>query len=127
MNSCLSSTIFYHINFEKRKKYKTKGGFRTKAQVKKWENEQTLAKNKNNITNENPVFADYFWKWAMTYRIPGKTDSTKRRYTSQANILKKCFGRNRIKDINRSVYQNFINEYGKGHAKITVKKMHWCN
>lgn len=51
-------------------------------------NEQTLAKNKNNITNENPVFADYFWKWAMTYRIPGKTDSTKRRYTSQANILK---------------------------------------
>lgn len=24
------------------------------------ENEQILAKNKNNITNENPVFADFF-------------------------------------------------------------------
>ncbi|MCO6546205.1 MAG: site-specific integrase [Gilliamella sp.] len=108
----------------KKKKYKTKGGFRTKAQAKKWENEQTLAKNKNNITNENPVFADFFWDWATTYRIPGKTDATKRRYTSQASILKKYFGRTRIKDINRNSYQKFINDYGKDHAKITVKKMH---
>lgn len=108
----------------KKKKYKTKGGFKTKAQAKKWENEQILAKNKNNITNENPVFADFFWDWATTYRIPGKTDATKRRYTSQASILKKYFGRTRIKDINRNSYQKFINDYGKDHAKITVKKMH---
>lgn len=38
----------------KKKKYKTK------TQAKKWKNEQILAKNKNNITNENPVFADFF-------------------------------------------------------------------
>lgn len=109
--------------FGKKKKYKTKGGFRTKAQAKKWENEQILAKNKNNITNENPVFADYFWKWAMTYRIPGKTDGTKRRYTYISNVVKKYFGTTRINDINRSVYQNFINEYGKNHSKVTIKKL----
>ena len=107
----------------KKKKYKTKGGFRTKAQAKKWENEQILAKNKNNITNENPVFADYFWKWAMTYRIPSKTDGTKRRYTYIGNMVKKYFGTTRINDINRSVYQNFINEYGKNHSKVTIKKL----
>lgn len=107
----------------KKKKYKTKGGFRTKAQARKWENEQTLAKKKNNITNENPVFADYFWKWAMTYRIPGKTDGTKRRYTYISNVVKKYFSTTRINDINRSLYQNFIIEYGKNHSKVTIKKL----
>ena len=59
----------------------------------------------------------------MTYRIPGKTDGTKRRYTYISNVVKKYFGTTRINDINRSVYQNFINEYGKNHSKVTIKKL----
>lgn len=108
----------------KKKKYKTKGGFKTKTQAKKWENEQVLAKNTNKLTNENPVFVDFFWDWATTFRLPGTTDATKRRYTSQTSILKKYFGKTRIKDINRNSYQKFINNYGEDHSKITVKKLH---
>lgn len=59
----------------------------------------------------------------MTYRIPGKTDGTKRRYTYISNVVKKYFGTTRLNDINRSVYQNFINEYGKNHSKVTIKKL----
>lgn len=108
----------------KKKKYKTKGGFKTKTQAKKWENEQVLAKNTNKLTNENPIFVDFFWDWASTFRLPGTTDATKRRYTSQTNILKRYFGKTRIKDINRNSYQKFINNYGEDHSKITVKKLH---
>ena len=107
----------------KKKKYKTKGGFRTKIEAKKWETEQFSAKNSNKITNRNPVFAEFFWDWATTYRIPGKTDGTKRRYTYINNVVKKYFGQTRINDINRTVYQKFINDYGKTHSKVTIKKL----
>lgn len=59
----------------------------------------------------------------MTYRIPGKTDGTKRRYSYISNVVKKYFGTTRINDINRSVYQNFINKYGENHSKVTIKKL----
>lgn len=108
----------------KKKKYKTKGGFLTKAEAKKWEIEQISAKNSNQITNVNPIFVDFFWDWATTYRIPGTTDATKRRYTSQTNILRKYFGLTKINNINRNNYQKFINYYGENHSKITVKKLH---
>ncbi|WEV40309.1 site-specific integrase [Lactobacillus sp. ESL0681] len=108
----------------KKKKYKTKGGFFTKAEAKKWEIEQISAKNSNQITNENPVFVDFFWDWATTYRLPGTTDATKRRYTSQTNILRKYFGLTKINNISRNDYQKFINDYGESHSKITVKKLH---
>lgn len=38
----------------KKREYKTKSGFRTKAEAKKWEAEQLVAKSKNKITNQNP-------------------------------------------------------------------------
>lgn len=59
----------------------------------------------------------------MTYRFPGKTYGTKRRYTYISNVVKKYFGDTRINDINRSVYQNFINKYGENHSKVTIKKL----
>lgn len=109
---------------EKKKKYKTKGGFHTKAEAKKWEIEQLTAKNSNKLTNDNPIFVDYFWNWATTFRLPGASDATKRRYTSQTNILRKYFGPTKINNINRNDYQKFINRYGEDHSKITVKKLH---
>lgn len=108
---------------EKKKKFKTKGGFRTKAEAKKWETEQLSFKNTKKLTNNNPVFSKYFWEWANTYRLPGKSDGTKRRYTYVKRVIEKYFGQTRINDINRSSYQKFINEYGENHSKITIKKL----
>ena len=38
-------------------------------------------------------------------------------------VLNNYFGKTLFKDINRSAYQKFINEYGKNHAKSTVLKV----
>ena len=106
----------------KKREYKTKSGFRTKAEAQKWEAEQLVAKSKNKITNQNPIFVKYYWKWAKTFRIPGKTKNTEKRYTYIKHVIKKEFGATRINQINRARYQQFINKYGSKHSKNTVKE-----
>lgn len=106
------------------RKYKTKSGFSTKMQAKKWANEFEVRKDQNQITNYDPIFVDYFLEWAKTYRIPGKTTTSIDRYYQIYKHLKKYFGNKKISKINRSQYQNFINDYGSKHAKITVQKNH---
>lgn len=93
-------------------------------QAKKWANEFEVRKDQNQITNYDPIFVDYFLEWAKTYRIPGKTTTSVDRYYQIYKYLNKYFGNKKISKINRSQYQNFINDYGSNHAKITVQKNH---
>ncbi|RMC24469.1 MULTISPECIES: tyrosine-type recombinase/integrase [unclassified Lactobacillus] len=106
------------------RKYKTKSGFATKTQAKKWANEFEVAKDKNQITNYDPIFIEYFLDWAKTYRIPGKTTTSVDRYYQIYKHLKEYFKNQKLSKISRSQYQKFINEYGSKHAKITVQKNH---
>ena len=106
------------------RKYKTKSGFATKMQAKKWANEFEVRKDQHQITNFDPVFSEYFLDWAKTYRIPGKTTTSVSRYYQIYNHLRKYFKSQKISKVTRSEYQNFINAYGSQHAKITVQKNH---
>lgn len=113
---------YSYLNGHKKKQYKTKGGFHTKAEARLWESEQDINKAKHKISNKNPVFADYFWNWAKTYRLPGKAPATIRKYKYAKRVIRKYLGHIHLADLNEQNYQQFLNEYGKDKAKETVSK-----
>lgn len=102
--------------------YKTKGGFKTKASANKWRNKMEVAKDDQQISDANPIFAEYFKSWYETYKIPGKSKTTKVRYKVIYKKLKNYFGNAKLAKITRKSYQVFMNEYGEKHAKDTVYK-----
>lgn len=117
-----SVQISWYSNDER--KYKTKSGFSTKRDAQKWANEMEVAKDEENISNQDPIFAEYFKTWYETYKTPGKSGNTKRRYRIIYDLLTKNFPNIKISKINRLKYQKFMNDYGATHAKDTVKKTH---
>ncbi|MPW14167.1 site-specific integrase [Lactobacillus helveticus] len=119
-NSWQAQISWYDL--QNKRRYKTKSGFLTKAAAKKWANEMEVAKQYSQISDQDPIFADYFKSWYEAYKTPGKSNSTKRRYKKIYKQLQKKFGKTKISNITRLLYQNFMNSYGKEHAKDTVYK-----
>lgn len=113
--------VSWYDEFGKRK-FKVKSGFSTKLEARKWANEAEVAKDKNLITNKDPVFAEYFLEWYKRYKEPGKSNSTKRRYTRAYDLIKENFGNIKLTKMTRAKYQDFFNKYGQTHAKVTVLK-----
>lgn len=107
---------------KKQRKFATKSGFRTKAEAKLYEDKLNLEKHDGTLTIENPLFNTYFNDWCDTYRIPGKSANTIRRYDYCKKVVKTYFGNVKIKSITRNTYQKFLNSYGADHAKNTVTK-----
>lgn len=115
-------TWYENTSHGKQRQYYTKGGFKTKKAAEMHEAAVKLQIDKGAAVNENPLFLDYFIHWVETYRINGKTDNTKRRYSYTINVVDKYFNTIKIKSITRAVFQDFVNAYGKDHAKNTVTK-----
>lgn len=109
-------------NVHGKRHYKTKGGFKTKTQANKWGNKMEAAKDQQQISDANPVFADYFKSWYETYKIPGKSKTTAVRYKTIYKKLSAYYGKAKLLKVTRKSYQIFMNEYGKKHAKDTVYK-----
>ena len=102
---------------------KSKSGFATKALARKWAIEQENQLNIGVAINKEISLVDYYNRWVKTYKQDNITDITLKRYTYTGNALKEYFDNQPIKQIKRSQYQQFINEYGKNHAPATVKKV----
>ncbi|PTF03411.1 site-specific integrase [Staphylococcus devriesei] len=99
------------------------GGFRTKkeAQVHANDLEYNL-KNGYNINN-NVVFSEYFKTWYELNKKGHITDKTLERYKVAYKDIKQYFNNTYIKNIKRSDYQRFLNNYGENHAYDTAKKL----
>lgn len=100
---------------------KAKSGFATKAQAKDY-----ATKMENELINgvdiaADPVFADYFKTWYETYRLPKISKATASGYIFTYRVISEYFGTKRIKQIKRSTYQSFLNEYGKSHSLGTMR------
>lgn len=81
-----------------------------------------VAKDDEQISNKDPIFAEYFKIWYETFKIIGKSNNTKRRYARIYDLIKLNFPDIKISKMNRLKYQKFINSYGSTHVKDTVKK-----
>lgn len=92
-NSWQAQISWYDL--QNKRRYKTKSGFLTKTAAKKWANEMEVAKQDSQISDQDPIFADYFKSWYETYKTPGKSNSTKRRYKKIYSQLKKILAKPR--------------------------------
>lgn len=100
-----------------------KGGFRTKkeAQIAAAEVESQLRKGLAPHLKDEP-FDEYFLSWLKTY----KTDVTKNtleRYNVTYKAILKYFKGKPIQSITKRDYQAFLNDYSKGRAKASVRKL----
>lgn len=105
-----------------KRRFKTKQGFLTKSAARKWANEMEVAKDDNQISDQDPIFAKYFKDWYETYKTPGTTNGTKNRYKQIYKLLTEYFGKTKLSKVTRHQYQEFMNQYGKNHVKGTVYK-----
>lgn len=109
-------------NFGKRH-YKSKNGFATKALAKKWATEKESQLNQGIKVDREISFYDYFCHWVSTYKEGNVSDISMVRYKTTEKNIKEFFGAISIKKINRTQYQDFINNFGATHAPSTVQKI----
>ena len=102
---------------------KAKSGFATKAQAKDYAIQMESELINGVDIAADPIFADYFKTWCETYRLPKISKATARNYMSYYRVITSYFGETRIKQIKRSTYQQFLNDYGKDHSLGTMKEM----
>lgn len=104
-------------------KQKSKGGFKTKAEAQQYGIKMEAASIDGVDVTKNPVFADYCNNWINIYKMPSVRPATKLTYQKRFKYIEKFFGTTKIKDIDRTMYQKFINWYAKEHAASSVHKM----
>ncbi len=112
----------WQYEFKREGKRYRKKGFRTKREANSAGldklNELRSGFNIDNITLE-----EYFENWIKTYKQPVVKENTYRHYRNALqHIQKHKIGKMELSKINRQVYQKFINDYSKEHAKETIRK-----
>lgn len=107
-----------------KKREKSKGNFRTKkeAQIAASEVELNI---ENNFFEKNVAITieEYIDVWFNVYKHTIKESSWKSRQDS-IKAIKKRIGQVKLKTINLSFYQNFINELGEHYARNTLVAIH---
>lgn len=98
--------------------------------------EAMAASNKYAVENNGPVpinkkitFADYYDEWVETYKKANISAVTYMKYKTSGNTIRRFFKNTKLYDINRSLYQRFLNDYaddqfGHTHSKESVSKLH---
>lgn len=117
--------IYWRDPFGKRHT-KSQAGFRTKKLAQVWAVETKSRLNQGIAVDKKISFVDYYNHWVDTYKRPKIAQSTLNRYRINGRVLKRCFGDISIKDVSRSAYQKFLNDYGKDHSPRTVRKLNTC-
>lgn len=102
---------------------KSRNGFKTKALARQWGTDLETKVNQGIDIKKDISFLNYYNQWVMTYKEPKLSSKTLNRYTVVGNVLQKHFKQTNIKNITRTMYQEFINSYGNNHAISSVKKL----
>lgn len=102
---------------------KSKSGFDTKQQARQYAIKLEQEKLSGTDIEADPLFLDYYDTWYKTYKENIISKATARHYDFVHNIIDKYFHNKKLKKLNRSAYQRFINKYGADHAPETVKKV----
>jgi integrase len=102
----------------------SKSGFKTKkeAQVAAAEVETKLNKGLT-ISTEDPLLSDYVRDWIDMYKIGNVQKVTETKYRSFINAIEQGLPFKTVKMLTKREYQAFLNEFGKTHAKDTIRKL----
>lgn len=106
---------------------KRKSGFKTKAEATNAAQQLIRDLEDGNKIEDNKKFETYYNDWI---EIKNKRDLSPRQYywyERSLKLFKEYFGEQMLlKNIKRTDYQKFLNDYGKGHADETVRKVNSC-
>lgn len=113
------------------KRHQKSGGmFKTKKEAVLASAELELDLQRTNMEMKDISFHDYYVQWFNTYIKSGLADVTVSRYEIIGREIEKYFKDTKLVDVNKTMFQQFINDYGaggthwkEGHAKSTVFKM----
>lgn len=105
-------------------KQKARGGFRLKSEAEAYAAslKKDVSEGLNPLQSSDITFGDYIQQWYETYKQNQSSIATQKRYENVIKLVKNYFKKAKLSDINRVTYQNFINDFGKNHAKHTVQK-----
>lgn len=109
-----------------KRKQKSKGGFRTKAEAMKAGTEALNKYNNTGIvtTNSQMSVADFFDLWLNEFVIPNRRPNTIRSTkTIIENHIKTEIGHYKLSGITHSTIQKMINEKSKIYAKSHIKRI----
>lgn len=100
-----------------------KGGFKTKKEAEAAAREVELMLQKGVHPDlRDYAFDEYFESWIKAYKTD-ISDNTLARYKDTLRTIEEYFQGVSIKKINKRSYQEFLNEYGKTHAKSSTQKL----
>ncbi|MBA1433798.1 site-specific integrase [Bombilactobacillus bombi] len=118
----------YEISYKdvdgKYKKYR-KSGFKLKSEAVLAASEVQATQplfSSYNVANQ--TLASYFDHWIMLYKQNYVSNITFMKYQNTAKHIHKYFGNLRLKDLNKDIYQECLNNFAKTHAKRTVSCFH---
>ena len=112
----------YYYDHDHVRHAKSKKGFTTKREATIWATEKENELNVgNSITNSETPFDEYFWNWFEQFKEMNVSERTKLTYKQAYNALH-VYLQDPIGNITRKRYREFLNKYGRQHAKSTVSK-----
>ncbi|GGB91427.1 tyrosine-type recombinase/integrase [Staphylococcus nepalensis] len=112
-----------YVDDEGNRKKVQKGGYRTKQEAKRIAEDLEYKMRNGYAVSNDITFADYFYQWYEVNKLPHVSESTKRHYESAYKHIKEHFRHKLLKDIKRTEYQKFLNEYGLTHSYETIRKL----
>lgn len=77
----------------------------------------------NNISSDS-LFTEYYYQWISIYKEGAIRKVTLAKYNMTHNWLKKLIPSVKIKDLNRIVYQQLLNDYASEHERQTTMDFH---
>lgn len=102
---------------------KYKGGFHTKAEAEQYGIEAEAKFDQGLNMGKTPSFFAYAKHWYETYRKPNIRYASKKAYELELKRVKNYFADEKISEITRNQYQQFINDFGSKHARKTVDQL----
>lgn len=104
------------------KRYRKKG-FRTKREANSAGLDKLSELRKGYNFDNTLTLEEFFKNWCETYKEPVVSPSTYRHYRfTLQHIQNDKIGKVELSSLNRQMYQKFINDFSKTHAKETIRK-----
>lgn len=117
----------YRVSYKENGQYKTKtkGGFRTKKEAELAAAEISNKLNKGHDINAgDQLFSEYIRNWFEIYKKNKHSLSHEKNIELSVELAEQYFIGVKIKDINRDMYQKFLNSISEKYAYETVRKRH---
>lgn len=77
----------------------------------------------NNI-NKETLFCEYYKQWIEVYKKGAIRDATMAKYLMTQKWVEKLVPNLKIGELNRTVYQQILNDYAKEHERQTTLDFH---